>query len=815
MRWMKHPGITMVVALVCLPGHSLSAAEPTEEQRLVNVLQSDKPAKDKGAACARLKRIGTARSVPALAKLLAVPELSHSARYALESMPCPEAGAAMVAGLTKTDGRTRVGLIDSLGVRRESGAAGPLVKLLAAKDAAVASSAAVALGRIGGADALRGLSAARLKAPPAVRDALADALLRCADRMLDGGNARDARAVYQELYRPDQPSHVRQAAFGGLVRSAGKQGVDLVVKALTGTDPAARLAAVPFVRELGGRSATEAFAAVLPKATPNIQVAILESLAQRGDVAAAPAAMSAAKSTVPAVRLSALNALAVLGDASAVPLLAGAAASSQGAEQRAARQALARLSRGNVRQAILAHLPKSSPPVQAELVGALASRHDAAALPILLKMAGAGSQPGRLAAIEAISALGDDSSVKELVGLLAQAKTQPIRNALEKTLGAICHRSKQPGVHVATLLSAMRSAAVPARCSLLRVAGRLGGPAVLRALRAGVGDSEPVVRDAAIRTMAEAGGLDTAPDLLQLARGASTPAHRVVALRGYWRLVGLAGGRTAEQRLAMCRAGLAVCRRPEDKWLALAELARVPIPGALKLAETLCGDKSVQSEAETACVQIAASLASSHPAEAKAALERMATGATSKGVRDRARKALDGLDRYVGYITAWQVAGPYRQKGKQCRQLFDIPFAPEQSGGSVTWKPAPRPADAGLFWQADLATVAPGHHCVVYLRTRVHCPEARRVRLDMGTDDGVKLWVNGKIVHANNAVRGLTPGQDKAQADLKKGWNDFLLKITQHTQGCAACVRIRNTDGTAIDGLRFEAAAADPRKSDT
>ena len=40
--------------------------------------------------------MGTARSVPALAKLLAIPELSHSARYALESMPCPQAGAAMV-----------------------------------------------------------------------------------------------------------------------------------------------------------------------------------------------------------------------------------------------------------------------------------------------------------------------------------------------------------------------------------------------------------------------------------------------------------------------------------------------------------------------------------------------------------------------------------------------------------------------------------------------------------------------------------------------------------------------------------------------
>ena len=79
------------------------------------------------------------------------------------------------------------------------------------------------------------------------------------------------------------------------------------------------------------------------------------------------------------------------------------------------------------------------------------------------------------------------------------------------------------------------------------------------------------------------------------------------------------------------------------------------------------------------------------------------------------------------------------------------------------------------------------------------------MRLDIGTDDGIKLWVNGKLIHANNAIRGLRPGQDKARCALEAGWNDFLLKITQHTMGCGACVRIRSLDGSVIQGLRFEA----------
>jgi len=263
----------------------------------------------------------------------------------------------------------------------------------------------------------------------------------------------------------------------------------------------------------------------------------------------------------------------------------------------------------------------------------------------------------------------------------------------------------------------------------------------------------------------------------------------------------------------MCESGLAVTERAEEKKLALAELAKVPHLGALKLAESLCKDADVAAEAETACVRIAALLQAGHPAEAKAALRRIVERSSNAGAREEARKALDAMDRYVGYVTAWLVAGPYRQKGKQCGELFDIALGPERPGAEVAWRPAPAPPDAALFWQADLSSVVGGDHCVVYLKARVHAPRSQRVRLDIGTDDGVKMWIDGKLIHANNAIRGLQPAQDRAQAALKEGDNELLLKITQHTLGCGACVRIRGTDGAIIEGLRFGGAAGAPKAS--
>src|SRR5438094_611879 len=60
---------------------SLSAAGADEAQ-LIRVLQSDASLHEKDAACARLKRIGTAECIPAIAALLTDEQLSHSARYA-------------------------------------------------------------------------------------------------------------------------------------------------------------------------------------------------------------------------------------------------------------------------------------------------------------------------------------------------------------------------------------------------------------------------------------------------------------------------------------------------------------------------------------------------------------------------------------------------------------------------------------------------------------------------------------------------------------------------------------------------------------
>jgi HEAT repeat protein len=782
----------------------LARAALIDENQALQILTSTAGPAEKEAACLRLKQIGSVKAIPALAALLTEENLAQWALDALETLPAPEADTALYAALSTTTGKTKAGVIHALGQRRQRQSVPDLDRLLADPDPMIAIASAQALGKIGGPEAMAALSRAKTTPTAPIHTAIVNAQLACAERLLAEDHSREAAAIYQQLRSAKEPDPVPAAAFRGLALSSRERAVPLVADALTGSNAAEQAAAIQLVRELPQKEITAVSAAALSKVAPTIQIALLETLRQRGDPAAATAVASASQSPDASVRMASFHALGDLGDASQVPQLAEAAATATGAEREAARQSLANLRRGDVVAALLASVAQVRPAVQVELIQALAGRPDPRAVPALLKLAAMQESQVALPALLVLRKLADDAHIDALLELILRAQTAAAREAAGATFATAGSRSKHPNAFSAAALKALPDADVPTRCALLQAAGRIGGPGVLEALRAGLKDPSPEVRDATLRTMADTAGVEALPDLLALSRQAPTDTEKTLALRGYWRLAGILGDRPTPERLEVIRDGLTAARRAEDKKPGLGRLADLVTPGALELAEKYYGDPPVRTEAEYAAYQIATRLDYSHLTVAEAALRRLARDAASAGIRADAQGILTSLEQHSDYVVPWQVSGPYRQEGKEAQQLFDVPFPPEQSGAATNWRALPISVGLTNSWRADLDNAVGGNHCVVYLKTRVFSPQAQTVALEIGTDDGVKLWVNNTLVHANNAVRGFAPGQDRAQATLKQGWNEFLLKITQHTAGCTAAVRLRNTAGATIPGLRIE-----------
>jgi hypothetical protein len=295
--------------------------------------------------------------------------------------------------------------------------------------------------------------------------------------------------------------------------------------------------------------------------------------------------------------------------------------------------------------------------------------------------------------------------------------------------------------------------------------------------------------------------------MVGIATGAPETEFRLMAARGIVRLttqeesVSLSN----QQKLAPLRALLASATATDMKQTLLSGLGEIAEVQSLEVIMPLIDDAPVRAEAAGAAIKVASALAASQPRAAAAALEKAMAVTTNPTLREEGEKALRRIEEISAYITQWTASGPYVQEGKNFDALFDVVFPPETGAVDVKWRVMPVASKPAQPWLMDILGIFGGEQRVAYARTWIHSDSEQAAVLDMGCDDGLKVWFNGKLVHAVNASRGLTPGSDKVTITLKPGWNVVLLKITQNNAGWEFCARCVKPDGSLIRGLTFSA----------
>lgn len=117
--------------------------------RLVAILRdSGASVYARAKACQRLAVVGDRSAVAALEPLLADPQLSVYARFALEPIPDPAVDDALRGALAKVQGKLLVGVINSIGQRKDVKVLGALEKLRHDQDSEVVQAADAALAHI-------------------------------------------------------------------------------------------------------------------------------------------------------------------------------------------------------------------------------------------------------------------------------------------------------------------------------------------------------------------------------------------------------------------------------------------------------------------------------------------------------------------------------------------------------------------------------------------------------------------------------------------------------------------------------------------
>lgn len=638
--------LTGILALIVTATVATAAENQTtsaeKARSALGVLQAESPPGDKAIACKQLAIYGGPEAVPALAPLLADPELSSWARIALEAIPGKAADETLRNAARKLQGRLLIGVINSIGVRRDARAVNVLETKLKDSDDEVASAAAVALGRIGDDNAAAALPKHLVKAPAGVRSAVAQGCILCAERFLAEKKFAKSVKLYEVVRKADVPRQRVLEATRGVILAKQADGLPVLLETLRSPDKGWFALGLRTARELPGRAVTEGLIAELRTISPEKRGALLLAVSDRSDDAALPAIFGTARTGSKELRLLTVDIIVRLANPAGVPVLLDLLSDNDPDLAKAAQAGLAGWSGKEVDDQLTARLARAGGNTRLALVELAGQRHVSAAVPDLIKAANENDAKTRAAGIKALGETVEVNDLSALTAALAKAKNDEDVAEVQAALESACARITDKTACANKLLPHLTASPVSAKCALLRVLGVLATPAALDAVQAGVVNTQPTVRDTAIRVLADWPEPAALQALLDIMRKSEDETHRFLALRGCLRLLENSE-QPSQQKLSTFNELLARTQRTDDRKAILSGVANVADPAALKLVEPFLAEAQVQAEAELAALKIAGSIAKSSPEEARAVTARIQAESKNQATRDRAAKLLGQL----------------------------------------------------------------------------------------------------------------------------------------------------------------------------
>jgi HEAT repeat protein len=585
--------------------------------------------------------------------LLGDEQLSHNARYALQTNPDPAVDEALRDALGKVKGRPLVGVIHTVGYRRDAKAVGTLAGLLRDSNTMVAGAAARALGSIGDAGAAEALQQALPSAAKECRLDFYEGTLRCAELLAREGKKPAAIAIYDRLYKSDAPHQVRGGALRAAIltrQAAARQ--KLLQEQLGNEDYILFSAAVQASHQMRSAKVTSILTAAMKSLSADRRILVIASLGVRGEKSAAPALIETAKSGESRVRIAAIQAAIELGDASAVPVLVQLLDDGDREVATAAQEGLATFPGREADDVVTQMFAGDNADKQRLAMDLMGRRRMTGAVGVLAKAARGGDAGARADAIRMIGDLGGSDQLPMMLDLLAGVKEPQELAAVEQAMTAICLKAADSKSQADQLIGQLEKVQPAPKAAIVRVLGAVGGPNALQAVCACAKSDNADVRAAATRALGTWKTVDAAPSLLAMAKEAGNPAEKTLFLRGY---LGLAarGDVPVEDRVAMCRQAGGLIVRDDEKRLLLGTLGNITSPEAVELIAPYLDDAGVRQEAALATVAVAEKLLRGR-GEAPFAgkliptLEKVTQAATDENLAKRAKTVLQQARNKAG-----------------------------------------------------------------------------------------------------------------------------------------------------------------------
>lgn len=136
------------------------------------------------------------------------------------------------------------------------------------------------------------------------------------------------------------------------------------------------------------------------------------------------------------------------------------------------------------------------------------------------------------------------------------------------------------------------------------------------------------------------------------------------------------------------------------------------------------------------------------------------------------------------FLRLWLVAGPFAcgleadclssSGGEAGIRATDGLEQKRADGTSVKWHSQKSWGDVVAF--DDLT--GPKDGAVAYAFTKVPRSKTGKALVSVGSEDGIRVWLNGTLVLKKDGLRSLTQDEDQIEVDMNAGENALLVKVS-------------------------------------
>jgi hypothetical protein len=174
--------------------------------------------------------------------------------------------------------------------------------------------------------------------------------------------------------------------------------------------------------------------------------------------------------------------------------------------------------------------------------------------------------------------------------------------------------------------------------------GKIGGEKALGLLREYLAQDNAEVQVAVVRALSDWPSAEPMDDLKRIAQNSDDQVQRILALRGFVRLIGL-DERPAEEKTGRYKEAMSLAAGADERKLVLSGLGNVRTFSALQLACSYLDDSALQAEAAAAVLKIAEAVQGDYRLQTRAVLVELLAGSQNDSLRQRAQGIIERIDQ--------------------------------------------------------------------------------------------------------------------------------------------------------------------------